>query len=67
MRGFFGAQCLTNGEQIWQKAQQLKLSIWSLFVDEIERKFFLPNAVRKQLFAWQKKFGEIDPKRQVKV
>jgi len=31
-----------------------------LIVGEIEWGFFLPNSVRRQLFAWGKKFGEID-------
>jgi len=30
------------------------------FISEIERQFLLPQAVRRRLFAWQKKFGEID-------
>ncbi len=28
MRGLFGAQCLANGQQIWQKVCKFKLEIW---------------------------------------
>jgi len=30
-------------------------------VGEIEQQIFLPNAVRRKLFAWCTKFGEINP------
>jgi len=32
-------------------------------IGEIKRQFFLLNAVRRQLFAWHTKVGEIDPGR----
>ncbi len=31
------------------------------FVGEIEWQIFLRNALRRQLLAWRKKFGDIDP------
>jgi len=38
-------------------------------LDEIEWhwQFFLLKALRRQLFAWRKKIGEIDPKRKTSV
>ncbi len=61
MRGFFGAQCLVNGEHILQKVCQFKLLIWSFNCWWNWMEIFLPNAVRRQLFDCQKKFDEINP------
>jgi len=55
-------------QSVWQTMKKfgknctnLNLKFGVLIVDEIEQQFFLPNAVRWQLFTMQKKFGEIDP------
>jgi hypothetical protein len=53
------------GAQIWQAVNgvwRISAHIFGLsFVGEIEQQFFLQNAVRRGLFDWQTKFGEIDP------
>jgi len=43
-----------------EKWENLGLKFGVLTVDEIEWQFLLQNAVRRQHFAWRKKFDEID-------
>jgi len=61
---FFGKCRLANGTLIWQISPHI-LGIFHQLslrqnVGEIEWNFFLPRFVRRQLFAWQTRFGEID-------
>jgi len=67
---FLGAQDERHflAHSVWQtlrkigkKCTNLSLKFETLIVGEIEQRFFLPNAVSWQIFAWQSKFGEIDP------
>jgi hypothetical protein len=54
------------GWQSGKKCANLSLKFGVLIVGEIERRFFLQNAVCQQLFAWQKKvWWNIDPRRGV--
>jgi len=61
MRGFFGAQCMANGMQIWQKSTNLSLKFGGLIVGEIEQQFFSTNAVSRQFFPCRTKFNENKP------
>ena len=59
IRSFFRRTNLVNGE--WRLTNfdvisTLTISWWNWTAN------FLPNAVRRHLFAWRTKFGEIDPR-----
>ncbi len=55
---FCSKRCLANGTKIWQiSAYKFGLN----FVGEIERQLFCQTTVRRRLFAWQTKFGNLGP------
>ncbi len=60
MRGSFWHSICWTANKFGKKCTNLSLKFGVLIVGEIEWWFFLPNSVRRQLFAWGKKFGEID-------
>ena len=58
---FFGQRPLANSAQIWQILKTFYLEMFSFhcwwnWISNISL-----NAVHRQLFAWRKEFGEIDP------
>jgi len=53
-KAFTGKRRFASGKQIWRNSAVSEML-------KLKGKFFLPSTVRRQVFSWSRKFGEIDP------